>query len=131
MDFRATDPRGRPESAPYVLVVDDDPATLRIMRVALERIGYDVAVAGSGDAALPLLDVRCPDALVADLMMPGTSGEDLARLCRERCPDTQLVFVSGYDPDYLRTVGITQAVFLPKPLSLRELQSMLQQLLGR
>jgi CheY-like chemotaxis protein len=114
-----------------VLVVDDDPATLRIMRVALERMGYEVAVAESGDAALPLLAQRCPDALVADLLMPGTSGEDLARLCREQCPDTHLVFVSGYDPEYLRTVGITQAVFMPKPLALRDLQGMLQQLLGR
>lgn len=130
MEVGQSESAGR-DGRPYVLVVDDDAATLRIMRVALERIGYEVRTAASGDAALPMLEQRCPDALVADLMMPGTSGEDLARLCRERCPFTQLVFVSGYDPEYLRTVGITQAVFLPKPLSLRELQSMLQQLLGR
>jgi two-component system, cell cycle sensor histidine kinase and response regulator CckA len=124
-------PRRESAPAPHVFVVDDDAATLRVMRIALERIGYNVTTAESGDAALELLEDHCPDALVADLMMPGTSGEDLARLCAERCPDTKLLFVSGYDPEYLRTVGITQAVFIPKPVSLTELQTILQQMLGR
>jgi CheY-like chemotaxis protein len=127
----ADTPQEQGERPPYVLVVDDNPATLRILRVALERIGYEVAAAGDGDEATLLLDQRCPDALVADLIMPGTSGLDLAQRCLERCPETRLVFVSGYDPEYLRGAGITQAVFLPKPIALSDLQSMMRQVLGR
>lgn len=116
---------------PYVLIVDDDPAIGRLFRTALEHIGYEVDVAGRGDEALSFLEKRCPDALITDLIMPDTSGDQVARRCRELCPDTHLIFISGYDAQQLRIIGITQVTYVPKPVSLHYLQTLLQDLLGR
>jgi CheY-like chemotaxis protein len=63
--------------------------------------------------------------------MPGLSGDALARRVHERCPDTHLIFVSGFPAEQLRDLGVTQVVFLTKPISIRELREMLKRLLGR
>lgn len=115
----------------YVIVVDDDSQMRKMLSGALESWGYRVRSVGTGEEALEELDRRCPDVLVSDLIMPGMSGEELARRCSARCPDTRLIFVSGYGGADLRDLGVTQVVYMPKPVNMATFRVTLQRLLER
>lgn len=104
-----------------ILIADDDPAIRGLFSAALRNAGYDVELAADGDEALDALHRRCPDLLLADLVMPGLTGDRLARRLRERCPDAALVFMSGYSEEHLHEMDIKQVVFLPKPIAPRDL----------
>src|SRR5687767_4315390 len=67
---------------PRVLVVDDDPQVLMLLRVNLELEGYEVTTAGGGDEALELAHEQDFEAVVCDLMMPGTDGMTVLRRLR-------------------------------------------------
>src|SRR5205085_7701766 len=68
-----------------VLVVDDDPTQRRLIQGVLEREGFAVAQAESGDAALARLVSGAPaDAIMLDLTMPGLSGMDTLKEMRAR-----------------------------------------------
>ena len=60
-----------------VLVVDDDPTILRLLRVFLERQGFAVLTALEGSHALALARRTLPDLVLADLMLPGMDGREL------------------------------------------------------
>jgi two-component system KDP operon response regulator KdpE len=66
-----------------VLVVDDDPRLLRLVRVNLEKAGFAVTTASSGAAALEQFDLEVPDAMVLDVTMPGLDGFTLTQRIRE------------------------------------------------
>ncbi|MFW5951184.1 MAG: hypothetical protein ACOCVZ_03605 [Gemmatimonadota bacterium] len=63
--------------------------------------------------------------------MPGPSGQELAAGCREECPDAVLVFMSGYSEEELQSLEIRQVLFLPKPVSPKDLVRTLDRLLER
>lgn len=67
---------------PRVLVVDDDPQVLRLLRVNFELEGYDVASAANGEEALAAIASQAPDVLVCDIMMPGIDGLEVVRRLR-------------------------------------------------
>lgn len=67
---------------PHVLVVDDDEDLRAWIKSKLKKAGYVVTLADSGDAALLLLMLNTYDALVIDVLMPGTSGLDTIRAWR-------------------------------------------------
>src|SRR6476620_11930251 len=68
---------------PTVLVVDDDPRLLRLVRVNLERAGFDVSTASGGAAALEEMAAVPPDLAVLDVTMPGIDGFTLTQKIRE------------------------------------------------
>jgi len=84
-----------------VLCVDDDLDVLRASTVVLERAGFEVTAAASGDAALEALDASVGDGIppysvvVSDIRMAGMSGLDLLRAVRLRFPDLPMVLVTG------------------------------------
>jgi pilus assembly protein CpaE len=65
-----------------ILVVDDDPDTLRLITLVLERRGFQVAQAQDGPTALEMARAAVPDLVVLDAMMPGMDGFSVARLLR-------------------------------------------------
>lgn len=67
---------------PLIVVVDDDPATLRIIEMLLDRNGYSVRTANSGESALTLLRDAVPAAMVLDVNMPGMSGFDVCQIIK-------------------------------------------------
>jgi CheY-like chemotaxis protein len=84
-----------------VLIVDDDAMSRAVLEVLLERAGYAVQSAESGDAALALLeeDREAPGLILADIQMPGTTGAQLAEGLRSACgPATLLLAMSGSGP---------------------------------
>ncbi|MBM2832019.1 MAG: two component transcriptional regulator, winged helix family, partial [Dehalococcoidia bacterium] len=57
-----------------VLLVDDDPQLVRLVRANLESVGYRVLTAIEGRSALELVERETPDLLILDIMLPGMSG---------------------------------------------------------
>jgi two-component system KDP operon response regulator KdpE len=65
---------------PVVLVVDDEPQILRVMRASLPIRGYEVLTVSSGEEALNQLSKQVPDLVILDLAMPEMSGLEVCRL---------------------------------------------------
>lgn len=72
------------DSAPVILVVDDEPINIQVLRNVLIPQGYTVHVAENGGAALDAVDKHAPDLIILDVMMPDMSGLDVARRLRQR-----------------------------------------------
>jgi DNA-binding response OmpR family regulator len=70
------------EQCPLVLVADDEPDILDLVRMVLEEEGYEVATADNGASALRLANERRPDLCVLDVMMPEVDGYDVARVLK-------------------------------------------------
>jgi DNA-binding response OmpR family regulator len=90
-----------PETPPKkrILVVEDDPTSLGALRQILQQREYEVVVATSGEAALPLVESSSFDLFILDVAMSGMSGFDLCRRIREhpRSSDTPVIFLTGKD----------------------------------
>jgi DNA-binding NarL/FixJ family response regulator len=87
---------GDESAAPLrVLVVDDSELFRTGLQALLASEALEVAVAGSGDAALELLPTFAPDVVVMDMDMPGLSGSDATRRIREVAPDASVMVLSG------------------------------------
>lgn len=82
---------------PVALAVDDDSVSLRLLRAILERNGYSVQTADSGEDALRLLNEILPAVLILDVEMPGLSGPDLCRQIKQdpRLRKVPVIFLSG------------------------------------
>jgi signal transduction histidine kinase len=80
-----------------VLLVDDDSAVREVTAGMLHNLGYGVVEAGSGGAALEMLDRRAKiDVLLVDFAMPGMNGAEVAREVQARRPGLPILFVTGY-----------------------------------
>ncbi len=98
-----------------VLVVDDDDAVREVTAGLLTDLGYNVVEAGSGGAALDLIErLDGIDAVVLDFAIPGMNGADLARELRARRPRVPILFATGYaDAEALMGIGDHQIVHKP------------------
>lgn len=104
-----------------VLVVDDDEAVREVTAGFLLDLGYAVLEAGSGGAALEVLDTQDGiELLLLDFAMPGMNGAELAREARARRPQLPILFLTGYaDARALPQLG--REAILHKPFSQQEL----------
>lgn len=113
-----------------VLLVDDEPAVVRVGARLLSRLGYEVLAADGPEAAL-IVSGRHEgeiDALVTDIVMPGMNGRELAdRLLASR-PRMACLFISGFSASVLSTQGVLDpgTRLLAKPFSLEELAEALR-----
>ena len=117
-----------------ILMVEDDPHVRDIVARILKEAGLDILQAESGDAALVLYESlpQPPDILLTDVVMPGSlQGPDLARKLRERQPNLQIIFMSGYASESAINANSLRADdhFLMKPIQLNDLLSLLATLL--
>ena len=117
--------------AGVILLVDDDSAVREITRALLDEAGYEVVEAGSGGAALEILDRgQAVDLLLVDFAMPGMNGVEVARAIHARRPQRPALFVTGHaDLTALKEVGEERIV--PKPFRQDELRQKIDRVLGR
>ena len=100
----------------HILVVDDDPDVRWITAEDLREIGYVVAEADGGRAALAILERDDPcDLMLVDLVMTGLTGVDTVRLVRRARPDLKVPFFSGYADMSRLEKDIGDEVLLKKP----------------
>jgi two-component system, cell cycle sensor histidine kinase and response regulator CckA len=99
-----------------ILVVEDEPATLKISRILLESWGYKVLEAHSAYEAIRLFEENreAVKLLLTDVVMPGMGGPELGELLRGAKPELKVLFMSGY-PNHELTTG--RQAFLPKPFN--------------
>lgn len=113
-----------------ILLVDDEPMILKIMRVALEDSGFAVEIAHNGEQALAVLDGFRPDAVVTDIDMPRMNGRDLCINLRRQFPAEELpIFVVTAKTAVEHRIWselIDNLHFLEKPISIRKLGSRLE-----
>jgi DNA-binding response OmpR family regulator len=115
-----------------ILVVDDDPRLLRLVRVNLERAGFFVNTASSGAAALDQLEAVPPDAVVLDVTMPGIDGFTLTQRIREasKVPIIMLTAM-GEQAQKVKGLEIGADDYMTKPFDPDELVARVRALLRR
>jgi len=112
-----------------ILVVDDEQDSRSFLRAGLTGVGFDFLEAASGEQALSVLDIRRPDLLIVDVMMPGMTGFELcARIrLRDDTRDLPIILYSAF-PMRHSNAGLYQRAFV-KPADLEELLHAVRSLL--
>jgi DNA-binding NtrC family response regulator len=103
-----------------LLIVDDEPKLLDLLRRYLGRLGYEVETCGDAQEALALFEAQ-PDRFtmaITDLSLPSLNGEELVERMRQLRPGLPAIITSGY-PYVPRAagVGFVQKPFLPQMLA--------------
>lgn len=127
--LRCTGTKDTPEVT-TILLTDDEAGVRTPLRRILEDFGYRVVEAEDGEEALAVAEcLDGPiDLLLTDVVMPGMSGDELARRLGERRPTTKVLFMSGYSPEAIATNGnlLPGSRFLAKPFSASDLMDRIQ-----
>lgn len=108
----------------HVLLADDDDMVRESLVRTLGRQGMTIVTADSAAAALRHLESHGPelfDLLITDVVMPGTSGIDLARTVATRWPFLRTLLISGYSPEGLQPEDDRTFTFLAKPFTTERL----------
>ncbi len=115
-----------------VLVVDDEPKILEVVRDYLADAGFSVVTASDGPAALAQARAVGPDLVVLDLGLPGLDGLDVARELRRRSP-VPIIMLTARSDEVDRVLGLEIGAddYLVKPFSPRELVARVRAVLRR
>jgi CheY-like chemotaxis protein len=108
-----------------ILLVEDEPAILRVVKRMIEALGYKVLVANSAVEAIDLARAHAGELqlLVTDVIMPEMNGRDLADILKPICPALKNLFMSGYTADVIAHHGVLDegTVFIHKPFTPQDL----------
>ena len=98
----------RPQALPKILLVEDFDDTRLMMKMWLEKRGYHVIEAETGEQAITLAQRETPDLIIMDVMMPGMNGLDATQRIRQyqALRRTPIVAVSAYGADEYRRLAI-------------------------
>jgi two-component system response regulator ResD len=120
------------DTAPYVLVVEDDATVSEVVVRYLEREGLTVQTASDGATALASAEAHWPDLVVLDLMLPGIDGIEVCRRLRAEAPVPVIMLTARGDEDD-RIVGLDLGAddYITKPFSPRELTARVKAVLRR
>ncbi len=116
-----------------ILLAEDDESLRQFLAKALQRAGHNVTHCGDGLDALEAVENDEFDLLLADIVMPGMDGIELARRSAERLPDLRVLFITGFAAVALhaRRSGPKQDTkILSKPFHLRELVDQVEKILS-
>jgi two-component system phosphate regulon response regulator PhoB len=120
---------------PNILVVEDEPAIVELLRVNLVDAGYEVREAADAETAIALVNERLPDLVLLDWMLPGQSGLAFARKLRAdpRTKELPVIMVTARADEADRVAGLEAWVddYVTKPFSPRELKARIKAVLRR
>lgn len=127
-------PRAEARAVRRILLVEDNEFVRRVTARHLARWGFEVVQSETGDAALPLIDAQRFDAIITDMVMPGsTSGAGVVIHARQRLSKIPILITTGYtDSDMLDDEGLEQSetlLVLSKPYDSATLEDHLRRLL--
>jgi two-component system, OmpR family, alkaline phosphatase synthesis response regulator PhoP len=115
-----------------VLVVDDEPEIVRLVRDYLERAGFEVTTAANGAQALREFSRQRPDLVILDLTLPETDGLDVARAIR-RTGEVPIIMLTARTDEADRVAGLELGAddYVTKPFSARELVARVRAVMRR
>ncbi len=115
-----------------VLLVEDDPAVRQGLELALRRLGYEVRLAGTGEAALDATGGATADVVVLDVMLPGVDGFEVCRRLR-RGSDVPVIMVTARGDDFDIVGGLEAGAddYVVKPVEPRVLDARIRAVLRR
>lgn len=119
----------------HILVVDDEPAILDLLRINLEDQGYRITTVKSGEEALKKIRSFLPDLIILDLMLPGIDGLEICRLLKAK-PETKEILIlmltaKGSENDIVIGLELGADDYFTKPFSPRVLVARIKALLRR
>jgi len=118
--------------AKRILVVDDEPKIVKLVRVYLEQAGFEVVTAGDGQMALTVFRHEKPDLVVLDLMLPGIDGLDVCRIMRRESA-VPIIMLTARAEEADRLIGLELGAddYVVKPFSPREVVARVKAVLRR
>lgn len=116
-----------------ILVVDDQPEVVDVIRRGLEQDGHVIAAAGTGEEGLEMVSTRSFDVVILDVVLPGIDGFAVARELRDRGITTPILMLTQKDAEEDVIHGLEEGAdaYLPKPFRIGELQAHLRALKRR
>src|SRR6202050_4419436 len=107
---------------PVILIVDDEPQILRVMRASLPARGYEPRTAPGGLEALDEIHKAVPDLVILDLVMPGVSGLEVCQRIREFSSVPIIVLSArGSEKDKVAALDLGADDYITKPFGMDEL----------
>jgi len=118
---------------PKILVIEDEHSLVEVLSCNLEREGFEVLVASDGQEGLRQAQLKFPDLVVLDLMLPGMSGLELLRRRRGLADEAAVIILSARGEEEDRLVGLETGAddYVVKPFSPREMVLRVEALLRR
>ena len=117
-----------------ILIVDDEPYVIHVVRFKLEQAGYEILVANNANTAYDMACADAPDLVITDFQMPGSSGLDLAMKLRKNpsTADTPIVMLTarGHLARLSELAETNVRTLLAKPFSPRNLLTKVNELLA-
>lgn len=115
-----------------ILVIDDEPQIRRALRAGLERSGYTVMAAASGEEGLDIAALHPPDLVILDLAMPGTDGYAVCSELRKWSKTPIIVLsVRGNEEDKIKALDLGADDYLTKPFGVGELLARMRAVMRR
>ena len=107
----------------HVLVVDDDPDILKVLKANLELYGFDAITAGNWTKAKEILKEQLPDLIILDLMLPDGDGVQICRLLKDRHPRIPIIMLTAKDSVSDKVMGFESGAddYIVKPFETLEL----------
>jgi len=117
---------------PRVLIAEDDPDTLVILRINLTAAGIEPMLAGDGRTALERIESESPDALLLDVLLPGIDGWQVLEQLHAKGDPVPVIVCSGKDNilDLQRARDLGAVAYLVKPFDIDRLIAVTSEVVG-
>jgi two-component system alkaline phosphatase synthesis response regulator PhoP len=115
-----------------ILIIEDEPELVKVLRSYLEQAGFNVISAGRGDTGLAAWEQKHPDLVILDLNLPGLDGLDVARAIRHK-DATPIIMLTARVEETDQLIGLELGAddYIPKPFSPRVVVARVRALLRR
>lgn len=116
-----------------LLVVDDEPSILTLLKFNLEQSGFEVLTADNGNDALDIATSENLSLIVLDLMLPGMDGMDVCKTLRQEKINTPILMLTAKDDEFDKILGLELGAddYMTKPFSPREVVARVKAILRR
>ncbi|KCZ72134.1 response regulator with CheY-like receiver domain and winged-helix DNA-binding domain [Candidatus Methanoperedens nitroreducens] len=119
--------------AKEVLIVDDEPDTLELVKLVLENGGFKALLATSGTEALVMIEASKPDLVLLDIMMPDMDGWEIFRRIKDKYPDIPVAILTAKTQNIDKLLGLHVLKaddYITKPFGKNELIDRVRKLTG-
>ncbi len=116
-----------------ILLVDDEIINLENIRHYLIKQGYSLQIAENGYIAMELIDNHLFDLIITDLKMEGVDGCQVMEYCKQKIPESEVIIMTGYATVNSAVEAMARGAYyyLPKPIKLQELKTLIERALEK